>query len=148
MADKRIGYKTEIAVSVDGTTVSFVAIGCIVDGVSGPESARTKVDTSCLDDTFMTFSVAQTDPGELSFTMAYDPNDASSQTLTDLLTQDTPIPRWQITYPVSASTSEVQPTEEFDAFVIGLGREIAKEELITRAITLAISGDPGFTAST
>lgn len=86
------------------------------------------------------------DPGQLSFEIHYDPDDATHIALEDeYLVMDTPT-NWRFTMPTPQSTRR---TKAFAAFVANLGPISAGSDgKLTRSITLELTGEPNFAAGT
>lgn len=129
--------------STGGTT--FVNIASIVDGLDGPSATSDDADVSILSDTYKEFRKGQTDPGEVTFMIAYDPKDSTSWLLAAMIgTLQNPPPNWQITYPDVGTGSD---TETFRGYLKSMGRSIKKNELVQATITIKVSGSPGFSTS-
>ena len=82
--NKRIGLGFTLSVDPLGGT-SYTTIGAIVDGFGESEAKAMMVETAILTDVFITKSKSQVDPGEVTFIIAYDPDEASSVLLNQLL---------------------------------------------------------------
>lgn len=140
---KVIGLGTTLGVKyTTGSSVYTTVAGLL--GISGPGAAAEKIDTSTIDNAsnFKTFQIGQADPGELSLTLAYGSTDASQKMLAGLL-QNRVKTSFEIDYPSSDT-----PAETFNGYVTGAGREIQKDQLTTRTITVALTGEPGWPATT
>jgi hypothetical protein len=98
-------------------------------------------ETTLLSDQFSTFLPANTDPGEPTFVLAYDPADSQYQLLTGFLAAGTAC-AFQIQF-LNAGDGNTS-TEQFQAYVGGLGREFEKKSLLQCPITLRGTGDPGY----
>lgn len=143
---KRIGYGSLLGVDTAGGS-SYTDLGEIID-FSLSAATRTEVETSVLADTYKTYAPGQIDPGTCTLTVAYDPEATTSQTLVDLLEQRTPVPTWQITYSVIASSSEAAPTETFSGWVMSVSREgFAEGDRLQSSVEVRITGDAGLTGS-
>lgn len=141
--NKRIGYGMTLGVDTAGGA-SFTTLGALVDGTKESDAKGTTGDTSILTDVFMTFSKSQVDPGETSFTIAYDPDEATSTTLKALLAStNATAPTWRITFPAGTLGAGTITTKTFSAHLTGMGREVMKDNLVTASITLKKTGDPG-----
>lgn len=141
---KRIGLGVTLGVDTAGGT-SYTTLAAVVDGLNEGESKATMVDTTVLSDTFMTKSKSQIDPGEVTLTIAYDPDEATSVTLKTLhaSTSATP-PTWLITLPSGTLGAGTITTKSFAAHLSGMGREIKRDGMIVCSITLTKTGNPGF----
>lgn len=153
---RRIGFGVTLGVDPTGAGASYTIIGAIIDGVEGPDAKKTVIDTTLLSDAYRTISVAQGEPGEVTFQIAYDPSDTTSTgTLAGLLTSGyssvaaTNPPKWQISYPASGGQGAAieAATDSFYGFVTGFKRTISKDKMITADITISISGNPGITGA-
>lgn len=126
---KRIGFGWTLAAAGGG-------LANIVDGFKGPGAKATMADTSVLTDFWDTFAKCCADGGEMTFTVAYDPIDANSLSIGDMLQNTT-----ATTFTVTDNSGHAQT---FSAFVTGIDREVKKKNLVTADITLKITGDPGY----
>ncbi len=141
---KRIGLGVTLSVDVTGGT-SFSLIGAVVDGISEGEAKADMVDTSILADIFKTKSKSQVDPGEVTLTIAYDPDEGSSTGFKLLLASVNAVaPNWKISYPSGTLGTGSITYKTFFAHHSGMGRETKKDGMIVCAITLTKTGDPGF----
>ena len=138
---RRIGFGVVLNCDPTGGT-TFAALGAIVDGLDGGDAKTTVIDTSILGDKFMTHGGGQIDPGEVTFTIAYDPLDAATNLVLSALLGNSNIANFQISYPAVAGAGAT--TETFKGLVSGYKRTIAKDKMITAEVTITISGDPGF----
>lgn len=129
-----IGQLSTLGVDPAGGS-SFTTLGGIIDAIEN-ECSASEVDTTLLGDTWMTSLPADLDPGELTFEIALDNGDDDNQTLVDLFSGRT-IATWKITY----SNSESPDT--FSGYIKTLGRSIAKRSMLTRKVTVKLTGDAG-----
>lgn len=142
---RRMGLGVTLAMDPAGAS-NYVTLGAIVDGFSG--SAKADVaDMSILSDTFKPKGKGQVDPGEITLSIAYDPDDNSntntSRALAAALALTGPTPRtFQISYPAVGAVNA--STENFSGHITGLGREVKKGDMIVAPVTITVSGDPGF----
>ncbi len=142
--NRRIGLGFTLAVDTAGGT-TFVTLGSIVDGWKESGSKADTADISILSDKYKQKSKGQIDPGDVTFSIAYDPDDATSTTLITAFssTSATP-PNWQITYPSGTGGAGTTTTETFKGHLTGLGREVMKDKLVVCEVTITKTGDPGF----
>jgi hypothetical protein len=141
--NRRIGLGVTIAVDASGGT-SFTTLGNVVDGAKEGGTKAQTGDVSILADTFMQFAKGQIDPGEKTFTIAYDPDDSNFTVLKTLHDQiQTTPPNWQISLPSGTLGAGSTTTKTYKGFVVGMGREIAKDKLLTLEVTVKKTGDPG-----
>ena len=140
---KRIGHGSTLGVDPAGGA-AFTTLGNIVSGWSGPSADSDEIETTVLSDDFKTFAKGQRDGGEVTFQVAYDPDDTSSQTLADLYAGcDTAT--WQATFVSACAAGSV--TETFSGWLKGLSITVDKGSLTVADVTIRVSGDPGFTGS-
>lgn len=161
VVDRRIGLGVTLGVDITGVGTTYTILGAIVDGLDGPDAKGTVVDLTLLSERYKVKTVADVDPGEVTFTIAYDPSDATStQILTGLLTGTfssttaIALPIWQISYPatggyppLSGGTAAAVPAitdPPFYGTVSGFKRTISKDKMVVAEITIAVSGKPGF----
>lgn len=141
--NKRIGYGMTLGCDPNGGT-SYTTLGAIVDGLKDGDAKADTADTTLLADTYKTKSKGQVDPGEASFTIAYDPDEATSTTLATLLgTASATPPTWIVTLPAGTLGSGSITTKTFAGHLTGMGREIMKDKMITCNITITKTGNPG-----
>lgn len=140
--DKRIGYGCTLGVDPAGG-VTFTTIAAIIDGWSGPDTSADDVETTVLGDKYKTFARAQIDPGTVQFEIAYDPANATNQTLVDLYDSGD-VASWQITFNDVGNGSA---TETFNGYVNSFSREMTKGSLVKATISIKVSGDPGYTGA-
>lgn len=134
--NKKIGYGFVISIDPTGGT-SWDALGNVVDGFSGPNSQARAVDTSVLSDFWDTFLKEGANPGQLTFDVAYDPDDTDYQALcTALESTSTTLAAFKIDPP--GSTND----QILSGLVIGIGPEVRKGQLAKAAVTIQVSGDP------
>src|ERR1022692_2172068 len=142
--NRRIGYNCALAVDVLGGT-TFVSVGSVVDGFSGAGPKSIMADISILTDYFTRTAPCGVDPGSFEFGVAYDPGDATSQLLSNLLASGA-IANWQLTfYSVGGGGSGI--SETFLGYVETMGREIKRKSLVTAKVGIHIVGSPGYKLS-
>ena len=138
--NRRVGLGFTLGCDAANGT-SFTTLGAIVDGWKGPQGKKETVNISVLADTYMVFGVSQIDGGEVTFKIAYDPDEATSTTLNTLFAQVNQTPaNWQIHYPVGSNGSGSTVSETFHAHVVGLSKEVKVNELMTCEVSLKITG--------
>lgn len=136
---KQVGYRTQLLVSTGTTGSSYLSLGHLIS-LPGPDATRPSVDTSTIDTTgYSEFqSGGSMDPGEMALTMAFDASDVGQALLPTLAAKGHPV-KWQLIYPTTTLSSTMT------GFIMGLGRAIdGKDSLITRTVTVKLSGDPDF----
>lgn len=141
--NRRIGLGVTIGVDSAGGT-NFTTLGSIVDGAKEGGTKADVADISILADTHKQKAKGQIDPNEVTITIAWDPDDATSTVLKSLhdSVSATP-PNWQISLPSGTQGAGSTTTKTFKGFVTGMGREIMKDKLITAEVTITKTGDPG-----
>jgi hypothetical protein len=144
---RRQGDGVTLDVDAAGGT-TFVNVATIVDGYSSGGAKATTSDLSILTDVFMPFGKSQVDPGEVSFMIAFDPADGTSQLMATLLAQvgvHEQSPNWRFTFPAVGAV----PSKSFQyrAWLTGMGDEVKKGKLVNAPITLKKSGNPGYSTS-
>jgi len=139
---KEIGLGCTLEVGTSAGSTTFTAVAGLLS-FSGPDGTADDIDTSNMDDAnFKTFKRGQADAGECALTMTYGSTDASQKTLAGLW-KSGKIVNWRVSYPTTAT-----PKDTFDGYVKGMGRAIEKDAMITRNVSMKITGDPGMQAST
>lgn len=142
--EKRIVHQQLLGVDPAGGS-SFTNIASIVDGWEGPDTEADEGDTTVLADTYKTSKRAQVDPGTVSLGIAYDPNDANTQTLVDLYDSGD-IATWQITFTDEGSGTA---TETFSGWVKSFNRTMGggATTMVMANLVVRVTGNPGFTGS-
>jgi hypothetical protein len=141
MAVKRSGTGVTIGWDVDGGT-SYTLIGIVVDG-DKTEAKWATAKTSLLADSADTFVKTSYDPGEFKFTVVYDPDDSGYQALeASFKDVNCPPPSWEITFPDQDCTGigSGSTTETFSAHIVGLSREVKKDNFLMAEVTLKLTG--------
>lgn len=143
---KQIGKGTSIAfaTSSDGfaSTTSSTLVGC-VRSASLSGGGGTDVDTFCLDSTgnFRTFKRGPVDPGSLNFELMFSSTDGNHKKLGTLYeTGEEKV--WRVKYPSTTTTPRM-----FRGYVSDVGEEIPLDDVITRSVTIKISGHPGINST-
>ena len=135
---KLFGYGSVLQVT---TTTGDLAIGQVTN-ISGPGTDAADVDTTTMDSSsnFRTFVPGLIDPGELTFSLAYDPALTSHKRLAYYHGQ-----RQTKAFKLYHGTTAAGDEDAFSGHVKSLGREIPMDNLITCDVTLKITGKPGYT---
>lgn len=145
--NKNIGYNITFGVDTTGGS-TYVVLAHIVD-IGGSDSKTEFGDTTLLGDKNKTYLPASIEPGEFSFTIAWDPNDAPGTYGTLAAAQQSGALlgcEITVTY-VEASASPATGTEAFKAYVANLGRKFGKKNLSMVEVKLQITGDPALGGS-
>lgn len=134
---KYIGFASELNVT---STTGTLIIGQI-RSISGPNSEAADVDTTTLDSStnYRTFIPGLIDPGAVTFDVIFDPTTTAMKRLNDYHDG-----RLVKTFAVTHPTTTV--TQSFSAYVKSLGQEIPLDDVVTRPVTLKVTGDPGWTS--
>lgn len=75
--NKTAGY--DVSLSFDPANgTNFTVLGHVVDGFKGQTAKADFADTTLLSDKYKTFLPTSVDPGELSFSIGYDPQDTGA----------------------------------------------------------------------
>jgi hypothetical protein len=143
--NKRVGFGVTLGVDTSGST-TFTSLASIVTPPKGPGAKKEMADTAILSDKYKTYAPSQIDPGETHFTIAYDPDDATTTILTGLLgSVAATAANWKITYPSGSTGAGSTTNETFKAHLVEFERVIETNKLIVAEIKLKNTGDPGFT---
>lgn len=134
MANKYTGLG--FALKVNSTAVANIR------SMSHSEASGNAVDITVLDDLstsdrYMRKAGGIVDPGSLNLVLAYDPADATMQTLRNLLNSGSTA-GFTVIFPTTTIT------ETFTGIVNGIGREIPMGELVTASVRIDKTGVPGF----
>lgn len=136
---KSVGFGTVLILcSSDGTTENNVAQ---VLNISGPGVSGNDVDTTTLDSSsnYRTFVGGLLDPGELTFSIVYDPTAATHALLANFMGERYTA-NWKIA--IGSSSGALQT---FSGHVKGMSREIPLDDKVTCDVTVKVTGLPGYT---
>lgn len=135
---KRVGYGSVLIVAT--TTGGEVNVAQIRN-ISGPGVSGNDIDTTTMDSSsnYRTFTAGLLDPGEISFTLVYDPTAASHTRLARYMGSKY-LATWKV-----AETSSAGTLTTFSGYVKGMSREIPMDDVITCDLTVKLSGKPGYT---
>lgn len=136
---KTLGFGTVLIVcSSDGTTENNVAQ---VRNISGPGVSANDVDTTTLDSSsnYRTFACGLLDPGEVTFSIVYDPTDGTHTRLADYMGE-----RYTATWKIAQGSSG-GTLQTFSGYVKGMSREVPMDDVITCDVTVKVTGVPGYT---
>ena len=147
--EKRVGMGCTISWDSAGGT-SYTVIGSVVDGDKNEAKAKT-AKTALLSEFWDTFAKVSADPGEFKFTIVYDPGASEYHSLATSLAQiDATAPTWQLSFPdngLGFGSGSGAVVETFAGLVIGLSREIKKDDFLVAEVTIKLTGNPGFRTS-
>ena len=141
---KMIGLGTRLYMKQStGSTSTYTAIGGLLS-LPGPNASADDIDTSTIENStvantyWKTFSRGQVDPGEMNVSLAYGTTDTFNKSLGTYFRTGESL-TFKVTFPSTAVTAE-----SFTGYIKGMGRELEKDSMITRNLTLKVSGSPGF----
>ena len=132
---------------------SYSTIGQVTSDISGPGFSRGSIDvTNHADsDMFRQKMPGLIDAGQISFTVAFDPADATHNWATGLLDDfdgdGCTLPAWRITMNVCTALV-TSSTWTFDGFVAGMDFSAGLEDVHRADVTVEISGKPTLTIVT
>lgn len=130
---KIFGYRSIVATST-GEIAQLT-------GVSGPGVDFNEADTTTMDSSsnYRTSVPGLGNAGDVTLSMMYDPAHASHKILAEAA----------VTRTVKVFTvyhgSSTGDTDTFSAWVKSIGREIPMDNMITRDVTIHVTGKPGYT---
>jgi hypothetical protein len=137
---KSVGYGSVLIVcsSSDGTTENNVAN---VRNISGPGVSGNDIDTTTMDSSsnYRTFAAGLLDPGEVTFSLVYDPTAASHARLARYMGKKYAA-NWKVALGSSGGTLTT-----FSGYVKGMSREIPMDDVISCDVTVKVTGKPGYT---
>jgi len=135
---KTVGYKSVlVATTSTGLDVNLAQIR----NISGPGVTATDVDTTTMDSStnYRTFAAGLLDPGEVTFSLVYDPTNATHTRLARWM-RGRYSAGWKVYHGSTAGTGQ-----DFTGYVKGMSREIPMDDVITCDVTIKVSGSPGYT---
>lgn len=152
MASKTAGV---VLYTMDPADDSVLVVGCVT-AISGIDSTLEQLETTCLSNTTRTYVAGLATPGAASFTINFDPADASHVRLHALKVAGTTLP-WAVGFsdgtapPTTATAGEFTlPTTRswiaFDGFMNSYPFEFALNAVVTSTVGIQISGEPAVTA--
>lgn len=134
-----LGAVLKMSTTVGSTATMIGSIG--IRSVNGPDGSADVLDITTLDSTTGIFRQKKkglVDPSQVTLDMIYSSTDAS-----------------QISYATAYASSgaadfflflpdSTLAPSQWTGFVTGMGRAVAVGDLISRAVTIDVTGDPGF----
>ena len=145
---------TELFV-IDPDDLSVVTIGCVT-AITGITAARDQIETTCLDSAARTYVAGMATPGTATFTINFDPSDASQARLHELYVAGTDLQfalGWAdgTADPSSASSDGFTlPTSrtwiQFDGFIADLPFDFSLNAVVSSSVSVQVSGFPTLTA--
>lgn len=139
---------------IDPDDNSVITVGCVTQ-ITGITATRDQIETTCLDSTARTYVAGMAAPGAASFTVNFDPDDASHSRLHELFVEGVDL-QWALGWsdgtaaPTGASTDGFNlPTTrtwlQFDGFIQDLPFDFALNTVVTSNISVQVSGFPVLT---
>lgn len=125
---------TELSVSEDGTT--WTALGCVIDGFSGPGGSKPEIDVTTLCSAGQEFIDGLPDYGSISFTGLYNPNSAAARKLLTLYKGGRTNVDWKITF-----SDTLGSTWTFEGYVSQFATAFQKNEVVRLSGAIRVSGD-------
>lgn len=143
VVSKCIGLGTAVGVRASGSTAAFTTVAGLI-GISGPNPSADSIDVSTIDNAtnFKEEQGGQVDPGDVTMNLAYGSTNPSQKILAGFLASRAAA-EFQITFPTTTTAAET-----FTGYVNGMGREIQKDAMTTRSVTVGVTGDPGWPKTT
>jgi hypothetical protein len=136
---KTVGYGS--CLTVVSTSGADINTGQIRN-ITGPGVSGNDVDTTTMDSSsnYRTFVSGLLDPGEVTFSLVYDPTNTTHTRLTRMMGE-----RLSTTFKVYAGSTSGNG-QSFTGYVKGMSREIPMDDVITADVTIKVSGIPGYTS--
>lgn len=142
---------------IDPDADEVVQVGCVTS-ITGIEASRDQLDSSCLEEDARSFEAGVANPGTASFTINFDPADASHIKVYDLwrlgtnvqwalgLSDGPPAPAALVppTY-ASDGAFDLPDTRSwvvFEAYVANVPLDLALNALVTANVSVQLSGFP------
>lgn len=151
MAKKTQGTQLYVA---DPATDTLITVGCVTN-ITGITATRDQIETTCLDSTARTYVAGLAAPGAATFTINFDPTDASHTRLHELyVSGDT------LEFALGWSDGTAAPTVDtngtfnlpttrtwisFDGFITDLPFDFALNTVVTSNVSVQVSGFPTLT---
>jgi hypothetical protein len=151
LAKKTQGTQLYVA---DPATDTLITVGCVTN-ITGITATRDQIETTCLDSTARTYVAGLAAPGAATFTINFDPTDASHPRLHELyVSGDT------LEFALGWSDGTAAPTVDtngtfnlpttrtwiaFDGFITDLPFDFALNTVVTSNVSVQVSGFPTLT---
>ena len=144
---------TELYV-VDPDDLSVITVGCVTS-ITGITAARDQIETTCLDSEARTYVSGLAAPGTATFTINFDPSDASHARLHELYVEGAVLEfalGWSddTSDPTNATTDGFTlPTSRtwiaFDGFISDLPFDFSLNSVVSSSVSVQVSGLPTLT---
>lgn len=141
---------------IDPDDNSVITVGCVT-AINGISATRDQRETTCLSSAARTFAAGLANPGTATFTIQFNPADASHVRIHELYTEGADL-QWALGWsdgegidPSGASTDGFTlPTTrtwlQFDGFIQDLPFDFALNSDVTSNVSVQVSGFPVLTA--
>lgn len=140
---------------IDPDDLSLITVGCVTS-ITGITAARDQIETTCLDSEARTYVAGMAAPGTATFTINFDPSDASHARLHELYVEGAVLEfalGWSdgTAAPTSQSTDGFAlPTSrtwiQFDGFISDLPFDFSLNAVVSSSVSVQVSGLPTLTA--
>lgn len=151
MAKKTQGTQLYV---IDPADDSVITVGCVT-AITGITATRDQIETTCLDSPARTYEAGLAAPGTASFTVNFDPEDASHVRLHELYVAGTTLD-WALGWSdgtaaptVDSNSTYNLPTSRtwisFDGFITDLPFDFALNTVVTSNVSVQVSGFPTLT---
>jgi hypothetical protein len=152
--------KGTVLYTIDPLDDSVLIVGCTTD-ISGIDTTIEQLETTCLADLARTYEAGMPTPGAATFTINFDPADASHVRLHQLKVAGTTLP-WAVGIGVGAAPTvhvdtagdgsfvlpSTRPWITFDGFMNSYPFSFPLAGLITSQVGIQVSGEPVVTPAT
>jgi len=143
--------------TIDPLDDSILVVGCVT-AITGIDTTIEQLETTCLDSPARTYVAGLATPGAASFTINFDPADASHVRLHALKVAGTTLP-WAVgfsdgTAPPTVDTAGefILPATrswiEFEGFMNSYPFDFALNAVVTSTVGIQVSGEPVVTPKT
>lgn len=142
----RLGKHITLEVDPAGGT-TWQSVGVVKDVSDLGSQVQEMAEVSLLGDRYKKYRPIDIDPGELKFSVEYDPEEATNIVLAAAMVATSAVaPAWRVTLADVGSGSGTA-IESFAGYISNLGRPSAKGDHLIREVTIRISGSPGLTVA-
>jgi predicted secreted protein len=143
MSQEYTAFGTILAFGDGEESESFTTVAQVKD-ITGPNMSRETIDVTNHQSPagFAEFLASIQDGGEVTFTVEYDPGDATHDQDTGLLALmgETTRRNWRLIFPVESSTPGEYEGYEFEAILTGFSPSAPVKGSLTADITLKVAG--------
>lgn len=136
---------TELQVEDPGSPGTFLTVGCLTS-INGPTISVPEIDATCMTDTAKVYLPGLQDPGNISFEMQVDFQDANVQRLfTDIDARTVRTYRVAWSDNLAAGGPAAGTIFEFTAFITGLPTSGGVDAVVTATLDLRVTGPIAYT---